>query len=111
MSAAPNTPESRITARRMSAKSTPSRFASESAFALGKLRHEIRLARDAQTIGVDHHVTDRARARLIENAEKIRMQGRLAAGELHQIGLAFACDQRVEHARNRRKRQVLRLLR
>ncbi len=83
----------------------------EPALALGQLRDEIRLLRDAQAVGIDHHVADRAAARLVEDREELRMQGRLAAGNLHQVGLALARDQRVEHARHRRDRQVFRLLR
>ena len=77
----------------------------KSALVLCQPRHEIRLARDAQAVGVDHDMADRAGANRVEDREKLRMQGRLAAGYLHQIGLAFAGHQRVQHFLDRCQRQ------
>jgi hypothetical protein len=79
----------------------------EPALVLGEPRGEIRLLRDADAIGVDHHVAHRPRAHRVEHGEELGMQGRLAARELHQVGLALAGDQRVHHAFDRRQRQVL----
>ena len=69
----------------------------QTAFVFRQPRHEVRLARDPQAVGVDHDMTYRPRPHRIEDRKEIRMQGRLATGNLHQIGLAFACHQRVEH--------------
>ncbi len=79
----------------------------EPALLLGEAGGEVRLLRDAQAVGVDHHVADRARAHRVEHGEEVGMQRRLAAGELHQVGLAFARDQRIDHALDHRQRQVL----
>ncbi len=79
----------------------------EPALALGQPRDEIRLARDAQPVGVDHHVADRPRPHRIEDGEQIGMQRRLAAGDLHQVGLAFAGDQGIEHPLDGRERKLL----
>ena len=70
----------------------------EAALVLGEPRDEIGLLRDPQAIGVDHHVLDRPRAHDVEHVEEVGMQRRLAAGKLHQVGLALACHQRIDHA-------------
>ncbi len=49
----------------------------------------------------------RPRAHRIEHRKEIGMQGRLAARQLHQVGLALARDQRVDHALDHRQRQML----
>ncbi len=67
------------------------------ALVLGEPRHEILLASDAQAIGVDHDMADRAGAHRVQDREEVRMQRRLAAGDLHEVRLAFAGDQRVQH--------------
>ncbi|GMO61228.1 hypothetical protein BwSG20_16410 [Bradyrhizobium ottawaense] len=71
---------------------------------LGEPRHEILFAGDAQAVGVDHDVPDRAGAHRVQDREEIRMQRRFAAGDLHEIGLALACDQRVQHLLDCRER-------
>src|SRR6201985_2736499 len=58
-----------------------------------ELRDEIRLARNPKAVGVDHDMADRAGAHGIQDREEVRMQRWLTAGNLHQIGLALACDQ------------------
>ena len=73
----------------------------------GKLVDEIRFACDAQTVGVDHDVADRPAADRVKDGEEIGMQGRFAPGQLHQIRLALARHQGVEHAFDRCERQVL----
>ena len=83
----------------------------EPALALGELRDEIGLLRDADAVGVDHGVADRPPPHRIEDGEELGMQGRLAARQLHQVRLAFARHQRVEHPLDRRERQVRGLLR
>ncbi len=45
----------------------------EAAFVLGQPRHEVRLARDPQAVGVDHDVADRAGAGGFQNGEEIRV--------------------------------------
>src|SRR5437868_1020350 len=95
MSSAPNTPESRTTARRMSDKSTRSRLGSKLSL------------RPASCTG--WNVTPSAR--LIEDREEVRMQGRFTAGDLHQVRFALARDQGIEHARDRVEAEVLRFLR
>ena len=42
----------------------------------------------------------------VEDGEEIRVDGRLAAGELDEIGLALACDQCVQHALDLGERPV-----
>ena len=66
-------------------------------------RGEVRFLRDAQAVRVDHQVPDRPLLRRVEDREEIRMQRRLAAGNLHDVGLAFVGDDRVEHALDRRQ--------
>src|SRR5690349_25017653 len=50
-------------------------------------------------------MADRARAHSVKNFEEIRMERRLAAGDLDEVGLAFAFDQGVEHLLDLRKRR------
>ena len=83
----------------------------EPALALGEALDEIGFLRDPDAVGVDHGVADRPPPHRIENGEEIRMQGRLAARQLHQVRLAFARHQHVEHTLNSREGQVRGLLR
>ena len=53
-------------------------------------------------------MADRSGPGGVEHGEEIRMERRLAARNLHEVRLAFACDQRVEHALDGRERQMLR---
>ena len=59
--------------------------------------HEIRLLGDPHAVGVEHHMADRPALGRGDDLENLRMDRRLAAGELQQIGLAFAGDQRIHH--------------
>ena len=70
----------------------------EPALVLGEPRHELLFAGDTQAVGVDHDMADRAGAHRIEDREEVGMQRWLAAGDLHQVRLAFARDQRVQHS-------------
>ncbi len=70
----------------------------EGAFHLGQCRDEIRILGDADAVGVQHHMADRPAPRRVQDLEDLWVQGRLAAGDLQQIRLAFALDQEVEHA-------------
>ena len=79
----------------------------EPALLLGEAGDKIRLARDPQPVGIDHHMPDRARPHCIEDSEEIGVQRWLAAGKLDQVGLTFAGDQRVEHALDGRERKLL----
>ena len=76
-----------------------------------QLRDEFRLARDAQAVGVDHQVTDRAHLGGIENGEEIRVQGRFTAGKLDHVGLGLVGDDGVEHRLDFGQRAVILLLR
>ena len=51
----------------------------KAALVLCQPRREIRLARDSQAVGIDHDMADRAGADRVEDREKLRMRGRLAA--------------------------------
>ena len=52
---------------------------------------------DPNAVGVDHDVADRTRPRRGDDLPELRMDGRLAAGELDQVRLALGRDHRVEH--------------
>src|SRR5260370_1239510 len=91
MSSGPNTADSSTMRRRISESTTRSRSLSK--FSL----------RPASCTG--WKVTPRPYR--IENGKEIRMQGRLAARQLHQVGLAFARDQRIEHPLDGGERQLL----
>src|SRR5262245_26111945 len=49
----------------------------------------------------------RARAHRVEHGEEFGMQRRLAARYLHQVGLALARDQRIDHALDHVQREML----
>ena len=75
----------------------------EPALALGQPRDEIRLrAMRMPLVLIITWRIGRAPHR-VEDGEELRMQRRLAARDLHQVGLAFARHQRVEHALDRRR--------
>ena len=78
----------------------------EARHAVGEPRGEIGLGRDADAVGVQHKVADIAALCGGDDREQLRVQGRLAAADLQQIGLAFAGDQRVEHALDYSERQL-----
>ena len=65
---------------------------------LGQRIDEGRILGDADAVGVQHHVLDRPAACGGDDLEDLGMDGGLAARDLHQVGLAFARHQRVEHA-------------
>ena len=75
--------------------------------ALGEGRDEVRIGGNTQAVGVDHHVPDRPCLRCVNYGEDFGMDGGLAAGQLHQVGFAFAGDQCVEHALDGGQRQML----
>ncbi len=83
----------------------------EAGAVVGEATHEVRLARDAKTIRVQHQVPDRAAARGIEHLEELRMQGRLAPGQLDHVGLAFGLHHGIEHALDGREIAVARAMR
>src|SRR5829696_8105203 len=58
---------------------------------------EGRILGDADAVGVQHHVLDGPAACGGEDLQDLRMDGGLAARDLHQVGLAFASHQGVEH--------------
>jgi hypothetical protein len=78
----------------------------EARHVFGEPRGEIGLGRDADAVGVQHKVADIAALCGGDDREQLRVQGRLAAADLQQIGLAFAADQRVEHALDYGERQL-----
>ena len=65
---------------------------------LGQRIDEGGILGDADAVGVQHHVLDRPAPRRGDDLEDLRMDGGLAARDLHQVGLAFARHQGVEHA-------------
>ncbi len=68
---------------------------------VGQAGGEVRLPGNAQAVGVDHQVVDRPPPRRVEDGEERRMQGGLAAGDLHYVGLALVRHHGVEHALHR----------
>ena len=69
----------------------------EAGLQLGERCDEILVARDADAVGVQHDVADRLRLGELQDVEDLRMDGRLAAADLHEIGQALALDQRLQH--------------
>ncbi len=63
---------------------------------------EFGILRDAQAVGVDHQVADWPPFRRVEDVEELRVQRRLAAGDLHDVRLALVGDDGIEHALDRR---------
>jgi hypothetical protein len=78
---------------------------------LGELGGEVWLLGDPQAIGVDHHMADWLGAGERQDFEELRVQRRLAAGELNEVGLTLAGDDRIEHFVDRRQGQMLGALR
>ena len=64
---------------------------------LGQRVAEGRVLGDADAVGVQHHVLDGTSPRGSEDVEDLRMDGGLAARDLHQVGFALAPHQGVEH--------------
>ena len=64
---------------------------------IGKGSHELAITRDADAVGVQHDVADRLRLGQLQDVEDLRMDGGLAAADLHQIGLAFARNEGLQH--------------
>src|ERR1700738_3926862 len=62
----------------------------EARHVFGEPRGEIGLGSDADAVGVQHKVADIAALCGGDDREQLRVQGRLAAADLQQIGLAFA---------------------
>src|SRR5205085_8652495 len=62
-----------------------------------ELLDERAILRNADAIGVDHHMTNRPLLHGVENVEESRMNGRLTARQLDEVGLAFAGDENIEH--------------
>src|SRR5262249_47377692 len=79
----------------------------EPALMLSEAGDEIGLTRDSQAVGVDHHVPHRPRADEVEHLEELRMQRRLAAGNLHDVGVSLAPDQGVYPPLDGREREML----
>ena len=64
---------------------------------LGELFEEAVVVRDALAVGVHHDEWEcRGRAR-IHKVDDLRMDGGLAAGELHHFGVPFGTDKVVQH--------------
>ena len=58
---------------------------------------ELLVLRDPDAVRVDHQVPDRPRLCAIEHLEELRMDRRLAAGNLHDVGMALVAHDGVEH--------------
>ena len=56
---------------------------------LGELLDELVVARNPLAVGVDHDEADAARLRGLHEVDDLRMNRRLAAGELHDLGHAL----------------------
>ena len=55
------------------------------------------VVRDALAVGVQHHVGDAALLRRAHHRNNLRMDRRLAAGELHQLRISFGGDKAIEN--------------
>lgn len=73
---------------------------------VGEALGEVGVLRDAEAVGVEHQVLDRAALRGVEDGEEIGVERRLAAGDLHDVGLALVTDDGVEHELDLRERAV-----
>ena len=96
-----NRDEDRLIYIRQSAKGIGAENAAFSVPEIQDLRQGVdegRILGDADAVGIDHDVLDRPPARRGDDVEDLRMDGRLAARDLHQVGLAFARHQGVQHA-------------
>ena len=75
---------------------------------LGQPRRECFVLRDPEAVGVHHQVTDRRGLRTVEDREEIRVDRRLATGDLYDVGLPLIPDDRVDQPLNVVDRPVLR---
>ncbi len=64
----------------------------------GQTLREGGVLRDADAVGVQHQVLDGALLRGIEDVPESRMDGWLAARDLHDVRLAFGRDDGIQHA-------------
>ena len=64
---------------------------------VGKTGGKLRLVGDSEAIGVDHEVTNRARLRLVEDAEEVRVNGRLAPRDLDYVRPALVLHNSIQH--------------
>ena len=64
---------------------------------LGQLSQEAIVARDALAVGVDHDEGDAAVLGRPDEVDDLRMDGRLAAGELHHLRVALGAHEVIEH--------------
>jgi len=64
---------------------------------LGELFHEPVIACDPFPIRIDHHETDPARFRGLDEVDDLRMDRRLAAGELDDFRRALGPDEVIQH--------------
>src|SRR6266851_5033026 len=75
--------------------------------ALRYLFDEVFVLGHANTVGIDHEVSDGSRLGQFQHGEEVRMQRRLAPGNLHYVGLAFVADDSVKQLLDVRERAVL----
>ena len=71
---------------------------------------EVGLLGNFEAVGIDHDVADRAGLREFENLEKIGMNGGFAAGNLHDVGMAFVANDGIEHFFDEREGPMLQAL-
>ena len=62
-----------------------------------------RVVGQPDAVGVDHHDVDRLRGGVIEDAEELGVDRRLAARELQHLGAALDRDQPVDRPRRIRR--------
>ncbi len=55
------------------------------------------IGRDSFSVRIQHHVGNAAVLRGLHHGDDLRMNGRLAAGKLNHLGIAFGLDQVVEN--------------
>ncbi len=72
---------------------------------------KIFVLRDFQAVSIDHEVSNWPRLSHRNDLEKLRVKRRLAAGNLHDIRMAFIAHNRVKHFFYQRKRAMLGALR
>jgi hypothetical protein len=64
---------------------------------LRKALYEIFFLGNADAIGVDHQVPDRASLGHLHDLEKVWVNGELATGELDYVGMTFVAHYRVQY--------------
>ena len=64
---------------------------------VGQTGGELRLVGDPDAVGVYHDVAYRAGLGLVEDAEEVGVQGRLAARDLDDVGLTLVLHHRIQH--------------